>query len=350
MHMAGTSSATLILVLHLVTRLRISIHVFHLRVTNLPGSYAVLKLSNVAWSVTRPKMTACVYASDLHNKPPRTLWPRNPSPAPRSATHHLDRPNGKTQCFGFRAGPNRLWTSAPSVNGLVLSVSSVFGPPVSHLCPQRVVSQFHSVSPLPQTPAHLRCRSPPVVSGFPVSCAGLGPEQSKRLSSLRCTWTSETLITILLSEFSLTHLDTLASSLCLCLCLCLCLAPGSSLLWGLGALTDTEQERTGFLIMPKRSYEWRVDSHGCYKFDNAQLGFGPRDQSAHLVVFLHLRSSNVTGPQLSHAQPSGSTQTPELGYLDLQPVPPGFHRFCFGDSSDSHFFNAHPGDLFSGHQ
>ena len=30
--------------------------------------------------------------------------------------------------------------------------------------------------------------------------------------------------------------------------------------------------------MPKRPYEWRVDSHGCYKFDNAALGFGPRDQ------------------------------------------------------------------------
>ena len=32
-------------------------------------------------------------------------------------------------------------------------------------------------------------------------------------------------------------------------------APGSSLLCGLGALTDTEQECTGFLIMPKRPYE-----------------------------------------------------------------------------------------------
>ena len=49
------------------------------------------------------------------------------------------------------------------------------------------------------------------------------------------------------------------------------------------------RERTGFLIMPKRPYEWRVDSHGCYKFDNAVLRLGPRDQSAHLPVFLHLR-------------------------------------------------------------
>ena len=32
---------------------------------------------------------------------------------------------------------------------------------------------------------------------------------------------------------------------------------------------------TGFLIMPKRPYEWRVGAHGCYKFDNADLGFDP---------------------------------------------------------------------------
>ena len=48
--------------------------------------------------------------------------------------------------------------------------------------------------------------------------------------------------------------------------------------------------------MPKRPYEWRVDSHGCYKFDNAALGLGPRDQSAHLRVFLHLRNTNLPGP------------------------------------------------------
>ena len=42
--------------------------------------------------------------------------------------------------------------------------------------------------------------------------------------------------------------------LCLCLCLCLC-------------------ECAGFLIMPKRPYEWRVDTHGCYTYDNSALGF-----------------------------------------------------------------------------
>ena len=73
-------------------------------------------------------------------------------------------------------------------------------------------------------------------------------------------------------------------------------APGHSSLWGLDALDEQHRERTGFLIMPKRPYEWRVDSHGCYKFDNAVLGLGPRDQSAHLPVFLHLRNTNLPGP------------------------------------------------------
>ena len=68
-------------------------------------------------------------------------------------------------------------------------------------------------------------------------------------------------------------------------------ALGNSFLWGLGALEEQYRECTGFLIMPKRPYEWRVDSHGCNKFDNAALGFGPRDQSAHLPVFLFLRTT-----------------------------------------------------------
>ena len=47
--------------------------------------------------------------------------------------------------------------------------------------------------------------------------------------------------------------------------------------------------------MPKRPYEWRVDSHGCYKIDKSALGLGPRDQSAHLPVFLHLRNTDILG-------------------------------------------------------
>ena len=73
-------------------------------------------------------------------------------------------------------------------------------------------------------------------------------------------------------------------------------APGHSCLWGLGALDEQHRECTGFLIMPKRPYEWRVDSHGCYKIDNSALGLGPRDQSAHLPVFLHLRNTDIPGP------------------------------------------------------
>ena len=66
-------------------------------------------------------------------------------------------------------------------------------------------------------------------------------------------------------------------------------APGNSFLWGLGSLEEQYRECTG-------PDEWRVDSHGCYKFDNAALGFAPRDQSAHLPVFLHLRTTNLPGP------------------------------------------------------
>ena len=47
-------------------------------------------------------------------------------------------------------------------------------------------------------------------------------------------------------------------------------APGNSLLWGLGGLDDTCRECTGFLIVPKRPYERRIDAHGCHKYDNAK--------------------------------------------------------------------------------
>ena len=72
--------------------------------------------------------------------------------------------------------------------------------------------------------------------------------------------------------------------------------PGNSLLWRLGALEDSNRERTGSLIMPKRSYEWYVDAHGCYKFNNADLALGPRDTTAHFPAFLHLRTTNFPGP------------------------------------------------------
>ena len=52
-------------------------------------------------------------------------------------------------------------------------------------------------------------------------------------------------------------------------------APGNSLLWQLGAQEELNRDCAGFLIMPQRPYEWRVDAHACYKFDNAALGLGP---------------------------------------------------------------------------
>ena len=69
-------------------------------------------------------------------------------------------------------------------------------------------------------------------------------------------------------------------------------APGNSFLWGLGALEEQNRERTGFLIMPKR----RVDTHGCYKIRQRCAWLWTRDQTAHLPVFLHLRTTNLLGP------------------------------------------------------
>ena len=73
-------------------------------------------------------------------------------------------------------------------------------------------------------------------------------------------------------------------------------ALGNSLLWVLGALEESNRERTSFLIMPKRPYEWYVDAHGCYKFNSSDLELGPRDITSQLPVFLHLRSTNFPGP------------------------------------------------------
>ena len=73
-------------------------------------------------------------------------------------------------------------------------------------------------------------------------------------------------------------------------------APSNSLLWRLGALEEANRQRTGFLIMSKRPYEWRVDTQSCNKFNNADLARGPRDTTAHLPVFVHLRTTNFRGP------------------------------------------------------
>ena len=61
-------------------------------------------------------------------------------------------------------------------------------------------------------------------------------------------------------------------------------------------LMQPNRERTWLLIMPKRPYDWRVDTHGCFKHDNTAIGFGPRDQTAHIPVFLHPRTTNLPAP------------------------------------------------------
>ena len=38
-----------------------------------------------------------------------------------------------------------------------------------------------------------------------------------------------------------------------------------------------------------------LHSHRCYKFDNADMGFGPRDLTAYFPAFLHLRVTNLPG-------------------------------------------------------
>ena len=84
--------------------------------------------------------------------------------------------------------------------------------------------------------------------------------------------------------------------LCPCPCPCLCLCLGNLLLWGPGALGDSDRECAGFLIMPKRPYEWHVDANGRYKFNNADLALGPRHTTAHFRVVLHLRTTHFPGP------------------------------------------------------
>ena len=40
----------------------------------------------------------------------------------------------------------------------------------------------------------------------------------------------------------------------------------------------------------------RVDSHGCYKFNHADLALGLRDTTAHFLFLLHLCTTNFPGP------------------------------------------------------
>ena len=84
-------------------------------------------------------------------------------------------------------------------------------------------------------------------------------------------------------------------------------APGKSLLWSLGGLDETCLECTGFVVMPRHPHTWRVQPHGCYKFDNADMEFRPRDLTAHFPAFLHLRVTNLPGPDSIMAERSSTT-------------------------------------------
>ena len=91
-------------------------------------------------------------------------------------------------------------------------------------------------------------------------------------------------------NLSLSLSPSLSISLSLSLSLSLCLseefsAPGNLLLWGLGALEEPNRECAGSLIMPKRPHEWRVHSHGCYKFDNAMLSSQKISKTPHSTQY-----------------------------------------------------------------
>ena len=88
-------------------------------------------------------------------------------------------------------------------------------------------------------------------------------------------------------------------------------APSNSLLCCLGGLDDTCRECTSFIIMPRHPHTWIVYSHGCYKFDNADVGFRPRDLTAHFPAFLHLRVTNLPGPdRIVRSDQAQQRQTP----------------------------------------
>ena len=57
------------------------------------------------------------------------------------------------------------------------------------------------------------------------------------------------------------------------------MAPGSSPLWGAGGLEGDNEDRTGFLCMPRRPFHWFDNKHRVHTFSNDQLGLNERDES-----------------------------------------------------------------------
>ena len=90
-------------------------------------------------------------------------------------------------------------------------------------------------------------------------------------------------------------------------------APGNSLLWGVGGLDETCRECTGFIIMPRHLHTWRVKSHGCYEFDCADVGFEPRDMTAHFPApGSIMRSDQARQRRIEFAAPGSAHLLGEL--------------------------------------
>ena len=60
------------------------------------------------------------------------------------------------------------------------------------------------------------------------------------------------------------------------------------------SLDDTCRERTGFLIMRKRPYEWPVDASNS---TTPILASGLVTKQRTCLVFLHVRATNFPGPE-----------------------------------------------------
>ena len=83
-------------------------------------------------------------------------------------------------------------------------------------------------------------------------------------------------------------------------------------LWGLGALEEANRERTRISHHAEAVHiDWRVDSHGCCKFNNADLvHLGHVTPRLILPVFLHLRTTNFPmGPDSITRSDTSSTKT-----------------------------------------
>ena len=106
-------------------------------------------------------------------------------------------------------------------------------------------------------------------------------------------------------------------------------APGNSFLWGRGAFEEQCRECTGFLIMPKRPYEWRVVSQGKWRWrwvgengEGGGEGRGERGREGECVqkgvfkegVFFGRRGEGVTG---GHGRSWPNRIWPELVFLSF---------------------------------